>query len=193
MRRLIMFEALLKEKNMSVYQCAKLSGIPYTTVSELVNGKTRLEKCTAETVYRLSKVLGVSMEDLLDDTIGFRYDFEVFRSNINHKIKDTDEIDFIIETLKNDDVGRYWRRRWYPEAFYLLASIDYLSRTNEIPLCSKYDYLRSYSLEKAFYPRDVRLYSKLNKDADIEEACKAAAIPEFARFNIMESELGNVY
>ena len=39
-----MLDTLLKQKNMSIYQCAKLSGIPYTTLSELVRGKTRLEK-----------------------------------------------------------------------------------------------------------------------------------------------------
>ena len=63
-----MLETILKQKNLSMYQCAKLSGIPYTTLSELVRGKTRIEKCSAETVYRLSRVLGVSMEDLISDS-----------------------------------------------------------------------------------------------------------------------------
>ena len=64
-----MLEAILKEKNMSMYQCAKLSGIPYTTLSEMVRGKTRLEKCSAETVYMLSKTLGISMDDLVRDSM----------------------------------------------------------------------------------------------------------------------------
>ena len=46
---------LLKEKNISVYQCAKKSKVPYTTLADLVNGKTKLSKCTAETIYKLSK------------------------------------------------------------------------------------------------------------------------------------------
>ena len=46
----VMLEAILKEKKMTMYQCAKLSGIPYTTLSEVVRGKTRLEICSAETV-----------------------------------------------------------------------------------------------------------------------------------------------
>ena len=64
-----MLEAILKEKKMTIYQCAKLSGIPYTTLSEVVRGKTRLEKCSAETVYKLSKVLNVTMEELMVDSI----------------------------------------------------------------------------------------------------------------------------
>ena len=41
---------LLKEKQLSVYQCAKDSGVPYTTLSDIVKGKTSIEKCTAETI-----------------------------------------------------------------------------------------------------------------------------------------------
>ena len=34
---------LLKEKQLSVYQCAKESHVPYTTLSDIVKGKTRIE------------------------------------------------------------------------------------------------------------------------------------------------------
>ena len=102
-----MLEDILKERNMTIYQCAKLSGVPYTTLSEVIRGKTRIEKCSAETVYRLSKVLNISMEKLMQDTVEVRSEFEVFKSNICHRIKDANEIDFIIDTLKEDDIRRY--------------------------------------------------------------------------------------
>ncbi|MBQ0072110.1 MAG: Fic family protein [Spirochaetales bacterium] len=44
---------------------AKEAGLPYTTVSELVNEKKQLGKCSADTVYAISKTLHVSMEELL--------------------------------------------------------------------------------------------------------------------------------
>ena len=44
--------SLLKERQLSVYQCAKESHVPYTTLSDIVKGKTRIEKCTAETIYK---------------------------------------------------------------------------------------------------------------------------------------------
>lgn len=188
-----MLERIFKQKNISMYQCAKQSGIPYTTLSELVRGKTRIEKCSAETIYRLSKVLGVSMEDLISDSIENRLDFEVFKSNICHMVKDNDEIDFIVKNLQNDDIRRYWNKKWYAEAFYLLAMVDYLSRINEIPLCTRYTDIRSQSLKAPLYPRDVLMASKLHPELDIREQCKNEAIPEFLRFNIIESEIGNVY
>ncbi len=50
---------------LSVYQCAKESHIPYTTLSDIVKGKNRIEKCTAETIYKLARTLHVTMEELL--------------------------------------------------------------------------------------------------------------------------------
>jgi len=188
-----MLEVILKERNMTIYQCSKLSGVPYTTLSEVIRGKTRIEKCSAETVYRLSKVLNISMEDLMRNTVETRSDFEIFKSNVCHQIKDTDELDFIIDTLKKDDIRRYWSKKWYPEAFYLLATVDYLSRINEIPLCSQYDDIRSHSLKTPLYPRDVQMSLRLDRNSESKEKCRMAAIPEFSRFNIMESEIGNVY
>jgi transcriptional regulator with XRE-family HTH domain len=188
-----MLEAILKEKKMTIYQCAKLSGIPYTTLSEVVRGKTRLEKCSAETVYKLSKVLNVTMEELMTDSIEPRVDFEIFKSNVCHSVKDNDELDFIVTTLQEDEISRYWNKKWYPEAFYLLAMVDYLSRVNEVPLCTKYDEIRAHSLKEPIYPRDVMLATKLATELDVREKCRRDAIPEFMRFNIVESEVRNVY
>ncbi len=188
-----MLKEILKERNLTIYQCAKLSGIPYTTLSEIVRGKTKIEKCSGETVYRLSKVLNVSMEDLMRDSLEERLDFEIFKSNICHRVKESDEIDFIIAELQSDDVSKYWSRKWYPEAFYLLATVDYLSRLNDIPLCTKYDAIRTQSLREPLYPRDVMMAVKLHSDLDIREHCRRDAIPEFMRFNIVENEIRNVY
>ena len=188
-----MLEVILKQKNMSIYQCAKLSGIPYTTLSEVVRGKTRLEKCSAEVVYKLSKVLDISMEALISDSVEVRSDFEIFKSNICHRAKDDGDFDFIISVLESDDIRRYWLKKWYPEAFYLLAMIDYLSRENDVPMCNKYDDIRSQSLKSPLYPKDVVMAAKLSPALDRRAECRRTAIPEFIRFNIVESEVRNVY
>lgn len=53
------------ERNISVSTLSKQSGLPYSTVSEIVNGKKTLGKCSAETVYKLAKALDSSVENLL--------------------------------------------------------------------------------------------------------------------------------
>ena len=51
---------------MTKYRLAVKSSIPHSTVSEICSGKTKLEKCSAETVYKLAKALDVSMELLTE-------------------------------------------------------------------------------------------------------------------------------
>ncbi|MGN0106965.1 MAG: transcriptional regulator [Hominilimicola sp.] len=58
---------ILENKGMTKYRLAKLSGIPNATLSELCSGKTSIEKCSAETLYKIAKVLNVFMESLLDE------------------------------------------------------------------------------------------------------------------------------
>lgn len=190
--------SLLREKQLSVYQCAKESSVPYTTLLDIVKGKTRIEKCTAETLYKLAKTLNVAMEELLaecfrenENTPDSR-DFEIYKSNICHLVKDKGDIDFIIDTLKENQIRIYWEKKWYPESFYLLAMVDYLSRENDLPLCNDYEDIRNCTLSEPLYPRDVILAAKLDASLDVKEQCLKEAIPEFMRFNIVESEIRNV-
>ena len=61
-----MIRDLLKERNMSIYRLAKESQVPYATVNDICNQKAQLEKCSAETIYRLASALNVSIEELLE-------------------------------------------------------------------------------------------------------------------------------
>lgn len=65
----MIIEELLDKCNMTKYRLAVQAGIPHATLSDICSGKTRLEKCSAETVYKLAKVLNVSMELLTEDGI----------------------------------------------------------------------------------------------------------------------------
>ena len=65
----MLIEKLLADRNMTKYRLAVQAGIPHATLNDICSGKTRLEKCSAETVYKLSKALGVSMEVLTESGI----------------------------------------------------------------------------------------------------------------------------
>lgn len=60
---------ILTNSNMTKYRVAKLSGIPHATLNDLCNGKTHIEKCSGETLYRLAKALDVSIEMLLESAM----------------------------------------------------------------------------------------------------------------------------
>ena len=65
----MIIEDLLARRDMTKYRLAVQAGIPHATLNDICSGKTRLEKCSAETVYKLSKALGVSMELLTEGGI----------------------------------------------------------------------------------------------------------------------------
>lgn len=56
---------LMQEKGLSRYRLAKISGVPWATLSDICSGKTKFERCSAATLSKLSKALGVTMEEML--------------------------------------------------------------------------------------------------------------------------------
>ena len=187
-----MIQDTLSTKHMSIYRLAKMSEVPYATVNDIVNGKTRLEKCSGETIYRLAQALGVSMEELLAPCMIRRPSFENFKSTVCHQVKEKGDIAFIIDTLERQDIRTYYERKWYPESLYLLAMLDYLSRENNVPLCDEYDDLRRCRLEKPVYPAGIRAVSAAAMDDTALRQAVDNAIPEFRRFNIIESGVRDV-
>ena len=190
---------LLAEKKISKYRLWKESGVPQATISDICTGKTRIEKCSAETLYRIAKVLDVSMESLIAPAVQRadeerrRPSFEVFKSNTCHLVKDLGDIPFIIQLLQSNEIRKYYEKKWYPEALYLLAMLDYLSRENNVPLCTNYQDIRSVKLQKPLYPSSVVIMCKTLHSEEPKEECIRMAIPEFIRFNIIESEVRNVH
>lgn len=59
-------KSIATEKGYSCYRLAKESGVPYATVNELWRSHSSPEDCKAGTLYRLARVLGVSMEALMN-------------------------------------------------------------------------------------------------------------------------------
>lgn len=187
---------LLEKENMSRYRLSKESGVAMTTITDICSGKANLDKCAAGTLYRIAKVLGVTVDSMLEnnseDKVDYRCSFETFKSNRCHHIKDIGDIDFIIETLEADEIRKLYERSWYREALYLLAMVDYLSRINDLPLCTNYNDIRAQKLERPCFPAGVIVSYAATGDERIKEKALANAIPEFLRFNIVEGEVRNV-
>ena len=63
------FNHMIKETGKSIYKISQESGIPYTTLNELVNEKKNINYTSAETVYKLCLYLKCDMSDILNETI----------------------------------------------------------------------------------------------------------------------------
>ena len=121
-----------------------------------------------------------------------RCSFELFKSNVCHWLKEEGDIDFLIQVLESDLIRKYYNRKWYLESFYLLGMLDYISRINDVPMCSEYDDLGQQRMQEIVYPVGVLLTARVLGDESIKEQALKEAIPEILRFNIVESDIRNV-
>lgn len=58
-------QQLLRDFQISRYRLSKISGVPWSTLADICSGKTQLDRCDARTLSKLSKALGLSIEELL--------------------------------------------------------------------------------------------------------------------------------
>lgn len=121
-----------------------------------------------------------------------RPSFENFKSHIGHQLKEQGDLQFIVATLQNNDIRLYFDMEWYPEALYLLAMLDYISRMNDVPLAREYDDLRRCRLNQTIYPSSLVAMSAVSGNDDVLKEAEKNSIPEFMRFNIVESDIRNV-
>ena len=71
--------------------------------------------------------------------------------------------------------------------------VDYLSKENDIPICTNYNDIRTQRLKEPVFPSGVLLSDEaMQTDTHRKEALENA-IPEFLNYNIVESEIRNVY
>lgn len=187
---------LLEKENMSRYRLSRESGVAMTTITDICSGKAELQKCAAGTLFKIAQVFGITVDELLENNErnlnDFRCSFETYKSNVCHHVKAMGDMDFIIETLEKDEVRTLYNRQWYREAMYLLGMLDYLSNENDLPICENYNDIRSQKLERTQYPTGVILSWVATGDDSVKKEALEKAIPEFLRFNIVESEVRNV-
>ena len=173
----MLINELLIQKQITKYRLCKESGVPQATISDICSGKTSIEKCSAETIFRIARVLNVSMESLIAPAVQRteeekqRPSFELFKSNICHMVKDMGDIPFIIQLLESNQIRKLYEKKWYLEALYLLAMLDYLSRENDIPVCKNYNDIRAAKLHRPVYPSSVVILCKTLKSNAPKEKC----------------------
>lgn len=134
----------------------------------------------------------IESETAVQEPTHHRTSFEVFKSNVCHYVKDMGDINFLIDMLEKDEVRNLYNRKWYPETFYLLGMIDYLSRENDVPLCTNYNDIRCQRLQELIYPAGIILSDEVMHTNRHKIESRQKAIPEFLRFNIVECDVRDV-
>ena len=181
-----------KSRGLSRRELSNISRVPFSTVQDLCTGKTRIEKCSAETVYKLMNTLRCSFEDLLDPVMIERQDFELFKSEGYHSVKRMGDKAFVDRVLREDSVRKYLRRGWCAEALYVLAMYDYLCKENNVRPLDDYEEIRKLKMPDVIFPYGILAIDAVNRNNKAKDKALAESIPEFRRHNIIEADIRNV-
>lgn len=126
-----------------------------------------------------------------------RMEFELFKSEACHWLKNLGDVEFVTRLVTEDWISIFWNKEWYPECFYLLAMLDYLSAIYNVPKLGKYNDYRGYKLESILYPRDILFWEKILPEAQykkrvLEECRSNPCSAEFLKYNIIEGDIRDV-
>jgi len=113
-------------------------------------------------------------------------DFENFKSNICHVLKNIGDLPFLITVLKKDVIRYCNDNNILLECYYLLGMIDYLCRVNNLPLDGGYNDIRKYELSEKVFPGGINILCSISGNDEPKKEALKKAIPEFLRFNIVE-------
>ena len=117
--------------------------------------------------------------------------FDNFKSNISHDIKNIGDYEYIKHLIDSSIINDYFNRKQYKEAFYLVATLDYLSRINNIPLCKKFDNIRKLKLKETLFPSSIIIIDYYMPEKNIKQLAIKESLPEFLHFNIVEKDVKN--
>ena len=194
---------LMKEKNMTRAGLSHASSIPESTLRDILNNKTQLDRCEAATLMCIADALDTTVEDILinnweermDDIAEPRkktlhdqnplLDFYALVDNTLHKLGKCSETAFVRSVCECRWIEMFFDVGQYRFALFLLGLTDFLCRKNQLRLFSRFNDYRSRCLDQPVYSMrtleessDLSAYEKARKHAE------ANALPEFARFRI---------
>lgn len=178
-------DQILFEKKMTRRELSIKSEIPYSCISDICNLKADIKNISFINAIKLSNALNIDVSKVL--TLQTKYDFESYRSDIQHEVKRVGQLNFLLNTLQSNRIQEMFKYNLKIESLYLIATVDYLSRINSIPLSNSFDKYRKYKCENIIYPKDLLLYNEKEKKNVIKKS-----IPEFINHNIVEVDFGNV-
>ena len=186
------FYELLESRNITSYALAKTTGIPYTTINDLLHYRTLPKNISLEHALKIAKVLDVSLEELAAIEGAPMTEFDFFRTNLLNDINMLGPVRWINKTIKNKVIDFYYKNGGVAHALFMLATLDYLSRKNHLSFYQKrYNDLRKMKLDKVLFTG-----MNLLTFSSVEEAERLLAVkiaPEYRRFNIIETDITSLY
>jgi transcriptional regulator with XRE-family HTH domain len=69
------FDEMMQKRNMNVYQIAKASGVTTTTLYNLKNGKTTIDKMNIGTIKKIASYMGMTVSAFMHELEQYEREF----------------------------------------------------------------------------------------------------------------------
>ena len=189
---------IFNELDCNVDFFAFTSGIPESTLSDILNGETDLRYCQAKTINKLAKAMDLTVDEILHLepvsrlwTPSPRFDpvhefdnapfFASFRRETLDKIKRYGEEEYVFSTLRSGWAEELYAEEDYPEALYTMGLVDYLAARNKMLRITRYDKYRGDMMKVPV------LASTAEPLPAYSQTVLLKAIPQLLKFNFIET------
>ena len=189
---------MINHAGISFEELCKTTGIPASTLSDILSGKAELTHCQARTIQKLSHGIGLSMDELMElDSLARSVPeknesgklhklcspdvFSAFRGDLLDVLQHVDEETFIFAAAQTGFVENMYEAGLCPQALYSLGLIDYLCDKHGIPRLAQYNKYRDDTMEKTvigYIGTECRL---------LDYMCFDSLIPQMLKFNFVET------
>ena len=193
---------LMKEQHLTRAELCRRSGIPESTLRDILSGKVQIDHCEAGTLYCLADVLDTTVEDILSAYWDEEPDENEPESKVLHdptsmaKFYETVDLArqilslgngmrFVRFVCENNLIEMCYVGGIYKLALFFLGMIDHLCKENNCPLEPRFDEYRSSILDETVVSRRIAdlIFTPI-EFLKATEDLNRHAIPELARFNI---------
>ena len=193
---------LMKEQHLTRTELCRRSGIPESTLRDILSGKVQIDHCEAGTLYFLAEALDTTVENILSAYWDEDPDENEPESKVLHDLtsmaKFYETVDIAREILslgsgmrfvrfvcENNLIEMCYVGGIYKLALFFLGVIDHLCKENNCPLEPRFDEYRSSILDETVVSKRIAdlIFTPI-EFLKATEDLNRHAIPELARFNI---------
>lgn len=202
---------LMVEHNMSRASLSKMSGVPDSTLRDILNGKAQIDRCEAGTLLDIAEALDTTVEEIVHHYLDERFDMidffddepeQKFVHDNNSLLTFYGMVDAVIQARKechdfrtaffiieDEMIEKLYSMGHYREALFLLGIVDYVSKKYGMTKDDRFDAYRNRPLDSPVYSLNTLAdYDDAEEMNEAKAYAEAYAIPELAAFNIFMTE-----
>lgn len=199
---------LMNEHCMTRADLSMMSGVPDSTLRDILSGKAQIDHCEAATIYSIADALGTTVEDALDhywdeclgaddeecerEALHDGHTLLIFYSTVDKlvQLRLFAEDSLLAASFNSETyIDYFFDNGFYREAFFLLGLTDYLNRKLGMKTDPRFDAYRVYRLDNPVYSLStLEEYDDPEELKNAKAYAEAYAIPELAAFNIFMTE-----